>query len=51
MEFETNWENCKYHIIFGLRKGPEYLYRLFDVSRKQITREMKAFQGHVYIQQ
>ena len=46
MEFETNWELCTYHRIFGLRKGPEHLYRLFDVLPKQTT-----FQVQVYIQQ
>ena len=29
---------------FGLKKGPEYLYRLFDVSPKQTTCEIKISQ-------
>ena len=28
--------------IFGIRKGPEYLYQLFDVLLKQTTCEMKG---------
>ena len=36
--------------IFDISKGPEYLYRLFDVLAKQATCEMKAFQVQVYIQ-
>ena len=34
---------------FGFRKGPEFLYWLFDVLPKQTTCEMKALQ--VYSQQ
>ena len=33
-----------YGSMFGLRKGPEYLYRLFNVLRKQTTYEMKTLQ-------
>ena len=42
---------CIYHKIGGLRKGPEYLYQLFDVLPKQTTCEMKTLQVQVYIQQ
>ena len=30
--------------IFGVRKDPAHLYRLFDVLPKQNTCEIKAFQ-------
>ena len=44
----THWKFCAYHRIFGIRKGPEYLYRLFDV----LTCEMIALQVQVvYIPQ
>ena len=37
---------------FGIRKGPEYLYQLFDILPKQTTCEMKALHViQVYIQQ
>ena len=51
IEFWTLWEFCVYHIIFGIWKGCEYLYQLFDVLPKQTTCEMKALQVQVYIQQ
>ena len=42
----------KYSItIFCIRKGPEYLFRLFEVLPKQRTCEMKDIQVKVYIQQ
>ena len=49
-KFQTHWK-CTYHKIFDLRKGPEYLYRLFDVLPKHTTCKMKALQVQVYIQQ
>ena len=33
------------------RKGPEYLYRLFNLLSKQTTCEMKTLRIQVYIQQ
>ena len=47
----SHWEFCAYHIIFGLSKTSEYLYRQIDVLSKQTTCEMKALQVQVYIQQ
>ena len=44
IEFWTHWEFCAYHRIFGIRKGHEYYYQLFDVLPKQATCEMKALQ-------
>ena len=39
--------------MFGIRKGHDYLYQLFDVLPKQTTFEMKTHQVaiQVYIQQ
>ena len=38
-------EKCfPYGSMFGFRKGPEYLYRLFNVLRKQTTYEIKTLQ-------
>ena len=53
IEFWTHWEFCAYHRIFGIRKGHDYLYQLFNVLPKQTTFEMKARQVaiQVYIQQ
>ena len=42
IEFRTHWEFCSSSKIFGLRKSPEYLYRLFDVLPKQTTCEMET---------
>ena len=42
---------CAYCRIVDLRKGPEYLYWLFDVLPKQTTCEMKTLQVLAYIQQ
>ena len=51
--FKLNIINGIFHYckIFGIRKCPEYLYRLFDVLPKQATYEMKALQVQVYIKQ
>ena len=27
----NTWEFCEYCRIFGIRKGPEYLYQFYDV--------------------
>ena len=43
-EFLTHREFCAYHRMFGIRKGHDYLYQLFDVLPKQTTFEMKARQ-------
>ena len=51
MQFRTHWEFCAYRRIFSIRKGPEYLYRLFDVSPEQKACEVKTVQVQVYIQQ
>ena len=51
MEFWAHRKFWAHRIIFGFRKGPEYLYRLFDVLRKQTTCEMKTIEVQVYIQQ
>ena len=37
--------------MFDLRKGPEYLYRLFYVLPKQTAHQMKALEVQFYIQQ
>ena len=42
IEFWTHYEFCAPSRIFGLRKSPEYLYRLFDVLPKQTKCEMKS---------
>ena len=46
-------EFCAHHRIFGIRKGHDYLYQLFNFLPKQATFEMKARQvaTQVYIQQ
>ena len=46
-------EFCAHHRIFGIRKGHDYLYQLFNFLPKQATFEMKARQVaiQVYIQQ
>ena len=49
-EFWTHCEFFTYYRVFGLKRGPEYLYWLFDVSPKQATCEMKTLQVQVYIQ-
>ena len=36
--------------ISGIRKNLEYLYRLFDVLRKQEAYKIEALQSKVYIQ-
>ena len=36
---------------FGISKGGEYLYKLFDILPKQTTCEMEALQVQVYIEQ
>ena len=52
-EFLTHTEFCAYHRIFGIRKGDDYLYQLFNVLPKQTTFEMNARQVaiQIYIQQ
>ena len=42
IEFCAHCEFYTYYRIFGLRKGLEYLYQLFDVLPKQATCEMKT---------
>ena len=42
IEFRTHWEFCSSNKIFGLRKSPEYLYRLSDVLPKRTTCEMET---------
>ena len=37
-------EICHYRIIFDIRKGPGYLYNLFDVLPKLTRCEMKVRQ-------
>ena len=51
--FLTHREFCAYHRIFGIRKGHDYLYQLFNVLPRQTTFEMKARQVaiQIYIQQ
>ena len=44
MKFRAHCEFCAYRRILGLRKGLEYLYRLFDFLRKQAKCGMKALQ-------
>ena len=45
--------NSVHTTIFGIRKGHDYLYQLFNVLPKQTTFEMKVSQVaiQVYIQQ
>ena len=50
IELSTNCEFCAEHGIFRLRKGSEYLYRLFDILRNHANCNMKALQEQVYIQ-
>ena len=64
-KYLLHWEKLSFELIentaellcilqnFWPRKGPEYLYQLFDVLPKQETCEMKAPQVYiqVYIQQ
>ena len=42
MEFRTHWKFCAYRKTFDFRKGPDYLYGLFDVLPKQATYETKS---------
>ena len=44
MKFWAHCQFCAYRRILGLRKGLEYLYRLFDFLRKQAKCGMKALQ-------
>ena len=50
-EFYTHWQFCAYFRIFGIRRGPEYLYQLFDVLPKQTTCEISTLGIQVYIEQ
>ena len=49
INFEPSGNSAHIAEICILRKGPEYLYRLFDVLPKQLTTEMKVVQVQVYI--
>ena len=44
-------EFCEERRFFVLRKGPKYLYRLFDVPSKHATSELETLQVQVYIKQ
>ena len=48
IEFGTRWEFCPYRRIFGIKKGPEYLYQLLDVLPNQTTCEMKPLQAYKF---
>ena len=48
IELWTHSKFCPYDRIFGIRKGREYLYQLFDVLPKQTTCEVKAIQVYMF---
>ena len=48
IEFWTHRECCAYRRIFGIRRGPEYLYQLMDVLPKQTICEMRALQVYKF---
>ena len=50
IKFWPHYEFSTHHRNFNLRKGPEYLYRIFDVLPKQTACEMKTLQVLFYIQ-
>ena len=50
MKFRTNHKFGAYGRRFGLRKGPEQEYQLFDVLPKQAACQIKTLQLQVYIQ-